>query len=83
MAGTWQGASEMKRYNPKLSTRQRVVRCIQSFWATYHYPPTVREIAAALDLNSIEAVRYHLRALRAAGTLEWQEGNARTIRFVP
>jgi SOS-response transcriptional repressor LexA len=73
----------MKRYNPKLSTRQRVVRHIHAFWATYHYPPTVREIAADLGLNSTEAVRYHLRALRAAGTIEWEEGNGRTIRFAP
>ena len=65
----------------KLSSRQRVVRFIHSFWHTYRYPPTMQEIANGLGMGSKETVRYHLQALRAKGTIEWQEGAARTIRL--
>ncbi len=64
---------------PKLSSRQRIIRFLIAFAPTYGYPPTMSEIAAALDFNSVESVRYHVKALRAAGTIEWQEGNSRTI----
>jgi len=67
---------------PKLSSRQRIIRYIVAFWHAYEYPPTMGEIAAAMDFNSIEAVRYHIKALRAAGAITWQEGHSRTIRLV-
>lgn len=68
---------------PKLSSRQRIIRFIIAFSSTYPYPPTMAEIAAAMDFNSVETVRYHIKALRAAGTIEWQEGSGRSIRLVP
>lgn len=66
----------------KVSSRERVRQYIKDFWQTYHYPPTMREIANGLNYNSVDAVRYHIKALREAGVIEWQEGNERTIRMV-
>lgn len=67
---------------PKLSSRQRIIRYLVAFSHAYPYPPTMAEIAAAMNFNSVETVRYHIKALRAAGTIEFVEGNSRTIRLV-
>lgn len=68
----------MKR---KPTSRQRVLQTIRQFWRAYHYPPTMKDIMHRLNFNSIEAVRYHLRALREQGVIEWTEGATRTIRI--
>ncbi len=68
---------------PKQAEARKVVlRYIRKFWREYNYPPTMREIAAALGYGSKEAIRYHLRALREQGIVDWQEGAGRTIRIV-
>lgn len=65
----------------KLPTRARVYAYIQQFWCEYNYPPTLLEIARALDLNSVSAVRYHVRELRHEGKIAWTEGADRTIHL--
>lgn len=65
-----------RRPNP----RQRVLRYLEKFWATYGYPPTLWEITRALNYANPAVVRYHLRALREEGKIEWQDGGGRTIR---
>jgi len=69
------------RYALKLTSRQRVVRFIQTFWSEFHYAPTVQEVANGLGLGSRNAAIYHIRALRALGTVEWTEGDNRTIKL--
>lgn len=69
------------RQTHKPSTRQRVVRAIIAFWTIYQYAPTLREIAAMLNLNSAEAVRYHLRALKREGRILWTEDVPRSVRI--
>lgn len=63
------------------NTRTRVYLYIAAFWRQYGYAPQLREIAHALNLGSKETVRYHVRALRAEGKVEWTEGPSRTIRI--
>lgn len=64
-----------------MNTRTRVLRYIRRFWREYGYPPMPSEIARHLKLKGERGVRYHLQGLRAAGAIEWQEGNSRTIRL--
>ena len=67
---------------PKLTSRQRVVRFLIHFQATYGYPPTPQEIARGMNYNCVDSVRYHLKALKAAGTIEWDGGKGRSVRLV-
>ncbi len=63
------------------NARKSVLRYIAIFAKRYGYPPTMREIANGLGYGSKEAIRYHLRALRTQGIVDWQEGAGRTIRI--
>lgn len=66
----------------KPSTRQRVLDYVACFWTMYHYAPTPAEIAIGIGLGSEEAVRYHLKALRADHKIEWRGGASRSIRLL-
>lgn len=58
-----------------LTKRQReVLDVIKKHHALYGYPPSVREIAAAMGLNSPSTVSHHLNQLTAKGLLR-REGN--------
>lgn len=55
---------------PTLPPRQLdALRWIAQFIATQAYPPTVREIGAALGLRSTNGVNDHLKALERKGVL--------------
>src|SRR4029079_17022487 len=45
------------------------------------YPPSVREIAVAVDLASTSAVHHHLQALEREGLLERGASQSRAIRL--
>src|SRR4051812_24995350 len=47
------------------------------------YPPSVREIAVAVDLASTSAVHHHLQALEREGLLERGASHSRAIRLTP
>jgi repressor LexA len=47
------------------------------------YPPSVREIAAAVDLASTSAVHHHLQMLEREGYLERGAAQSRAIRMTP
>ncbi len=46
------------------------------------YPPTVREIAREMRLNSPATVYHHLKILKQKGYITWIEGQNRTIRVL-
>jgi SOS-response transcriptional repressor LexA len=50
-------------------------------------PPSLREMMAATGARNTNGVEFHLKALRAAGLVDWFPGKARTIRpkcrFIP
>ena len=46
------------------------------------YPPTIRELGAALEIASTNGVMDHLRALRKKGHLAWVPGRSRTLRVL-
>ena len=46
------------------------------------YPPTVREIAREMMLNSPATVFHHLKKLKEKGYIEWIKGQNRTIKII-
>ncbi len=43
-------------------------------------PPNHRELAKVAGIRSLNGVNYHLRRLRRLGLIEWNDGDARTLR---
>lgn len=59
--------------------QQKIYDFIQSFTAEYGYPPSVREIGAAMGLKSPSTVHFHLKGLEEAGMIVKAEGKTRAI----
>ena len=67
----------------ELTTMQRriydyIVSCVQA----QGYPPSVREIGAAVGLKSPSTVHFHLKHLEEAGVIEKGSGKGRAITLV-
>lgn len=69
----------MKRLTAK---QQRIYDYILDFTADNGYPPSVREIAAAVGLKSPSTVHFHLKALEDAGAISRDSGKTRAITAV-
>ncbi len=63
--------------------KQRIVDYIATTIRERGYPPSVREIAKAVDLASTSAVHHHLQALEREGYLERGASHSRAIRVTP
>jgi repressor LexA len=63
--------------------KQRIIDFIAATLRTRGYPPSVREIAGAVDLASTSAVHHHLSALEREGYLERGATQSRAIRLTP
>jgi repressor LexA len=63
--------------------KQRIVEFISATVRQRGYPPSVREIAKAVDLASTSAVHHHLQALEREGFLERGASHSRAIRVTP
>lgn len=61
--------------------RQRILDCIARTVEERGYPPSVREIADAVDLASTSAVHHHLIALERDGLLERGTHSSRALRL--
>jgi repressor LexA len=59
--------------------KQKIVDFIAATVRQRGYPPTVREIAAAVDLASTSAVHHHLEALEREGVIERGGSHSRAI----
>lgn len=59
--------------------QQRIYDFIQDFTARHGYPPSVREIGAAVGLKSPSTVHFHLKGLEEAGMIIKAEGKTRAI----
>lgn len=66
----------MKELTPK---QQRIYDYILDFTADNGYPPSVREIAAAVGLKSPSTVHFHLKALEESGAIVRGSGKTRAI----
>jgi repressor LexA len=63
--------------------KQRIIDYIAATLRARGYPPSVREIAAAVDLASTSAVHHHLSALERDGYLERGATRSRALRLTP
>ena len=66
----------MVKLTPK---QQQIYDYILAFAEEHGYPPSVREIAAAVNLKSPATVHFHLKGLREAGLITQAEGKTRAI----
>ena len=66
----------MVKLTPK---QQQIYDYILSFTAQHGYPPSVREIGAAVGLKSPSTVHFHLKGLEEAGMIIKAEGKTRAI----
>jgi repressor LexA len=72
----------MKDYN-KLSKRQKnILSYMDNYVLEHGYPPTIREIGMATDINSTSVVNYNLNKLVDAGYLERSDRVSRGMRLV-
>jgi repressor LexA len=63
--------------------KQRIMEYIAQTVRARGYPPSVREIAQAVNLASTSAVHHHLSALERDGYLERGATRSRAIRLTP
>jgi repressor LexA len=63
--------------------KQRIIEYIASTVRQSGYPPSVREIAAAVGLASTSAVHHHLTSLEREGLLERDATQSRALRLKP
>ena len=63
--------------------KQRIIQFIAETLRDRGYPPSVREIAVAVDLASTSAVHHHLQALEREGFLERGATRSRALRLTP
>lgn len=59
--------------------QQEVYDFILSFTNSHGYPPSVREIGAAVGLKSPSTVHFHMKGLEEAGVIVKAEGKTRAI----
>ena len=59
--------------------QQQIYDYILEYTESHGYPPSVREIAEAVDLKSPSTVHFHLKGLRSAGLISQAEGKTRAI----
>ena len=63
------------------ATRKKMIEFIKLHQATFHYSPSMREIAAGVSV-SLNAIHYHLLRMEQDGLIERDAGIARSIRIV-
>jgi repressor LexA len=63
--------------------KQRIIDFIAATVRKRGYPPSVREIAEAVNLASTSAVHHHLQALEKEGFLERGATRSRALRLTP
>ena len=63
--------------------KQRIIEYIAATLRARGYPPSVREIARAVDLASPSAVHHHLEVLEREGYLERGATQSRALRLTP
>ena len=59
--------------------QQRILEFLNTFIEENGYPPTVREICAAVELKSTATVSYHLTELKRLGKIQTDAGKRRAI----
>ena len=61
--------------------QEEVLRTIERLTTGRGYPPTIRELAAALEIRTTNGIKCHLESLKRKGLVEWETHQARTLRL--
>ena len=59
--------------------QQKIYDFILQFTSDHGYPPSVREIGAAVGLKSPSTVHFHMKGLEEAGVIVKAEGKTRRV----
>lgn len=62
--------------------RRQIWEAIEVYVAEHGCPPTLREIGTRVGLSSWSTVFSHLKALKAAGIVDWEQHIPRSIRVL-
>jgi len=71
-----------KAFNKLSSRQQNILRFMDRYMRKFGYPPTIREIGEATDINSTSVVNYNLNKLVDAGYLERSDRVSRGLRLI-
>ncbi|MEK8128631.1 transcriptional regulator [Paenibacillus filicis] len=67
----------------QLSKRQEDILSVIAHYAALNgYPPTFREVADLVGLQSSSTIHGHLERLKKKGLLDWEESKPRTLRIL-
>jgi repressor LexA len=64
-----------------MGTADRILSFVWTWQQEHAYCPSVREILAGTGISSTSVVMYNLKKLRAAGLVEFTDGDSRTVRI--
>jgi repressor LexA len=66
-----------------MKRREMIIEAITELTKEKGYPPSVRELAEAVNLKSTSTVQGHLERLKKDGRVNFEHGCPRTLRVVP
>ncbi len=72
----------MKSYDRRSERQRSILRYMEQYIESNGYPPTIREIGLATDINSTSVVNYNLNKLVQAGYLSRSGRVSRGLRLV-
>lgn len=79
MTASAQPPGDDNRNHALTERQQKILDCVHQSMESRGYPPTLREIASAVGLNSTSAVAYQLKRLEEKGCLTRDAGMPRTV----
>lgn len=62
--------------------QQQLLELLQEWVARDGHPPSIREMMAALNLRSPAPIQQRLAGLKKKGYIDWEPGQARTLRLL-
>ncbi len=62
--------------------QQQLLELLQAWVAREGHPPTIREMMHALQLRSPAPIQQRLAGLKKKGYIDWEPGQARTLRII-
>jgi repressor LexA len=72
----------VKKFEELSERQQNILRFMDRYIHTNSFPPTIREIGNATDIESTSVVNYNLNKLVEAGYLERSDSKARGLRLI-
>jgi repressor LexA len=74
--------SEVKNFKKLSERQQKILNYMHDYMQDNGYPPTIREIGTATDINSTSVVNYNLNKLVDAGYLDRSQKVSRGLRLI-